>query len=311
MTVLKGFLGYHKAPTEVELLKLLSILNYAKSKFGISYSGYVDGANGPVAVNSRTNAENKKIMSAAAYAAFTRKVHRRLVVKDSETGAFKRLNDVDAYMRPLIADIFPDIGSFWGIGKESAADSAESLLLPHAARGGNALLRLMQTFQRGGHIYRYAKNSGDGHSEDPRLAIGWLSLDDDGVDSYLRFEVRYRVDSDQDLNDAYDSVISGRVMQINSFFVFIGVERDKGNPFFMVMKTALSRTRFKGLILRKHPKKSYFASRVMLASDIPQRPLGTSKIPASELPEVSSKQLDLIMNVATNGGRGILMLDED
>lgn len=311
MPINNEFSGYHKEPNDSDILKLLSLLNYAKSKFGISYSDYVDSSNGPISKSSHSNAESKRSMSAAVYAAYTKKLHQRLIAQDAQTGNYTRLHEIDTYIRPLVADVFPDIGSDLGIEETPNTVSLESFLAPHAAQGSSALVRLKRKFQKGGHIYRYAKNSSELHAKDPRLAVGSLSFRDDGSSSYLCFEIRYRVDSSQDLNEAHDSVISGRVMQFNSFLVFIGIEKDKENPFFMVMKTGMSENRFKGIILRKHPKKSYFASRVMLASDVPAKQMSTSKFLAQDLPEVTERQLELIMNLATNGGRGILMLDED
>lgn len=312
MSDLKEFSGFYKEPSEEEILKLLSILNYVKNKFGVRYKDYVDGKEGPVKPSTHTNAESKKTMSAMAYAALTKKVHGKLTLRERSSDSFLRLNHVDHYMRPVIADLFSDIGEIWGLSQNTnKVPPPESLLAPYSVENSEALERLREKFKSGGHIYRYAKNSSLGEGHDPRLAVGRLTLSEYKSSSMLEFEVRYHVDSDNDLNDAYDSVITGRVMQINSFFVFIGVERDKGNPFFLVMKTALPKSRFKGLILRKHPKKSYFASRVMLASDVERSSYLCRKLPATKLPEVSLKQLELLTNIATNSGHGVLMLEDD
>jgi len=98
-------------------------------------------------------------------------------------------------------------------------------------------------------------------------------------------------------------------MQMKSFFVFVGVENEKHNPFFMVMKAELAGSRFKGIILRKHPDKSYFASRVMISRNTGKQSEKTGKFYPSDLPEIDGRQLGLIENRVPNEGRSILMLE--
>lgn len=305
----KEFSGYHKTPSETEILRLLTLINYTKMKFGIDYQNYQGEEGGPIKKNTRTNAESNKSMSAAAYAEFTKKLFQFLTIRDTQD--YVRLSQTDGYIRPILAELYPEIGEHWGIADNNSSNVPESLLFSHASPGNTALNRLHAKFDNGGTVIRYAKNFDEENLKDPRLAIGRLTISNIRAEGFLDFEIRYWVDSDSELNEAYDSVISGRVIQMNSFFVFVGIEQDKDNPFFMVMKTSMSGNKFKGLILRKHPVSSYFASRVMLAADMDGIEEKISKVQVSELKGVTDRQLGLIRNVSTNNGYGILMLDDN
>lgn len=287
------------------MLLFLSLLSYLKNKFGITYKSYEDGPSGPVTPKTISNAVATKSISEKPYQALSVKMHRKLV---RENG--KRLNEIDEYMRPLFSKMFPDLSeSFVTSASDQDTDpKILSLLLEYAAKDSSTMKLLAEKFSDGGFVYRYARNEKKGHSSNPRLAKGGLQIYEAGSDRYFNFDIRYFVDSESDMNDPYESVISGKVILMKSFFVFFGVEDEKHNPFFMVMKAELQGTRFKGLILRKHPTKSYFASRVMISTDIETAEEKTGKFRASDLPEVNDRQLALIKNIVANGGESILML---
>ncbi|MEM9360196.1 MAG: hypothetical protein AAGB04_28775 [Pseudomonadota bacterium] len=305
MNTANRFSGYKRKPSESEVLLFLSVLCYLKDKFGIKYTSYVDHPGGPIKARTISNAGTHRSMAAEAYEALTLKVHNNLT-----SSAARRMEELDDYIRPLVFQLFPDLnpGAVKPEFEQPVEDNVDSIFLRYASGESSTLDLLHKKFSEGGFIYRFARNAENEGKKKPRLAKGKISVSKSENSHYLNFLIEHYVDTDNDL-DPYNSRIRGRVMLIKSFFVFVGIETEKHNPFFMVMKAELPGSRFRGLILRKHPIKSYFSSRVVLSTIKPDN-TNTGKFTEGELPEVSTRQLRWMKNTVANSGKSILMLED-
>lgn len=308
MTELK-FEGHQHKPSREEVIRCLLLIDYIHYAHDVKYSQFENDDSKNITRATFGNARRDGTMSAVVFASLTKQLFAFLTAKKSKDGSYIRLTELESDTKFIVLKMFPML-------KEDLhleAVQTESLFLPYASPRNAIMDEILDKFEHGAFIYRYARNRSDEDQEAPRLAKGLMQVERAESDTYLNFTIRYHVDSENDLNGPFDIVIRGRLMLIKAFLYFVGVEDDFHYPFFMVMQAKLQGQRFKAMIMRKHPRVSYFSSRVMIVANAesgsaPQS--STGKFTFNELPELDEKHLVHLLNATPNEGRSVLLLDD-
>lgn len=303
-----AFEGHHHKPSRGEVIRCLMIVDYLNYAHAIPYSKYLENDPENLSRGTINNAKRDGTLSSDAYASLTRQAFKELTVMKAD-GSFARLSEMQSDIKVVVLKMFPMLKEHLHL----EARQTESLFLPYASPRNAIMDEILEKFEHGAFIYRYARNLSKEDQETPRLAKGLMQVERAESDTYLNFTIRYHVNSENDLNGPFDIVIRGRLMLIKAFLYFVGVEDDFHYPFFMVMQAKLQGQRFKAMIMRKHPRVSYFSSRVMIvanteAGSAPQ--VSTGKFTFEELPELDEKHLLHLLNATLNEGRSVLLLDD-
>ena len=302
------FEGHQHKPSREEVIRCLLLIDFIHYAHDVKYSQFENADPKNISRATLGNARRDGTMPAVVFASLTKQVFTFLTAKKSKD-VFTRLTELESDTKFIVLKMFPML-------KEDLhleADQNESLFLPYASPRNAIMDEILEKFEHGAFIYRYARNLSKEDQEIPRLAKGLMKVKRAESDTYLNFTIRYHVDSENDLNGPFDIVIRGRLMLIKAFLYFVGVEDDFHYPFFMVMQAKLQGQRFKAMIMRKHPRVSYFSSRVMIVAatepgSVPQT--STGKFTFKELPELDEKHLVHLLNATPNDGRSVLLLDD-
>jgi hypothetical protein len=302
------FEGHYHKPERGEVIRCLMLIDYLHYVHAVAYTKYLESDPEKISRATINNAKREGTMSAEVFASLTRQLFREFT-KLKGDGSFARLSEMQSDVKVVVLKMFPVLKEHLHL----EARQTESLFLPYASPRNAIMDEILEKFEHGAFIYRYARNRSKEDQETPRLAKGLMQVERAESDTYLNFTIRYHVDSENDLNGPFDIVIRGRLMLIKAFLYFVGVEDDFHYPFFMVMQAKLQGQRFKAMIMRKHPRVSYFSSRVMIvaateAGSAPQT--STGKFTIQELPELDEKHLFHLLNATPNEGRSVLLLDD-
>jgi len=304
-----NFDGHQCKPSHDEVIRCLILVDYLHNANAVSYSQFEKDDSDNITRATIENSKRDGTMSAAVFASLTRQVFAFLTDKKRKDGGYIRLTELESDMKFVVLKMFPFLEEYLQLEERQT----ESLFLPYASPRNAIMDEILEKFEHGAFVYRYARNGSSEDQKNPRFAKGLLEVERATSDSYLSFTIRYHVDSEKDPNGPFDIVIRGRLMLIKAFLYFVGVEDDFHYPFFMVMQAKLQGQRFKAMIMRKHPRVSYFASRVMIVAATEAgatSQTSTGKFTVKELPEFDEKHLVHLLNATPNEGRSVLLLDD-
>ena len=305
--------GYRRVPSQEEQNTLLQIIEYLNRLQGLKFTEYHKDLNDEfaqaVTADTLPNARGPKrtLLSALAFEAFATKCFQECQ-KHHKVRA-KGFTIDDNFFRFIIIPFFPDLTPIEPALDENSGDPLKILANPSSFH----LSRIAREFENGAYVYRYAFNDEIDPDEGLHLARGHLRMEHI-PSGHLSFSIDYEAGTSQSQASSRKSGIEGAAYLIGAFVCFSGLERSTPHPFFMIIRDEFNSNQNGGLILRKHPDKGFFSSKVIIVrtseAEAAELPLKTGSLPISDMPEINNfvDFLDDLTNVGNNDGKGVLTL---
>ena len=305
---MERFDGFLHSPTEDEVITVLLMARYLQIKYGIKFSAYSNNDPDNISSDFLSNAQKTKKLPVKTFKSITKQMFD--IFSRESTNGFDNLDISNNFIRSVVIPFFPPLAQHFDAENEDSS----ILLAQFSSTASGSIKRIENAFQHGAFIYRYAENTSVRPEDEPKFAKGYLNPISQTKQQYMKFCIKYRPSLDGADGRIVDNIINGRVYLINSFLIFIGVDDGQNYPFFMAMRNSYNISHHGGIILRKHPDRGYFSSRVIIARNETlhgnEEKQQGQKLRGDIKDELSPTEIDMLLNIAKNDGQSVINMPD-
>ena len=300
------FEGHDRIPSGQDFTYVMLIIDYLKTNVGIELKEYHAKNPDVIGRNKVKNARssNNQSFSREEFRVLTKHIFEILI--QTRNQRYYLLDLGEPFINSIVLPFFPLL-------KQVISDGlidGEPSLMTYATTNHRKLQDFRDRFANGAFIYRYAKNSLGEHTDNPRIARGFIEFKPEIYEQHLKFSMTYKPKG----ND-YTEVTNGRIYLIHSYAFFVGIGVDFTYPFFMTLHANLIPHKKGAIVMRKHDK-GYFVSKVMLCIQNephcnPEQAIGLySENELLEEGVVTDEDLKSLINSAQNEGKSGLFIPD-
>lgn len=292
-------------------IKLLLLLDYLHYKYGLAYNDVFSAAPKEEKIKENTISTTKKnppyTLKPNEYYEACQYAYLFLIYSARN---YSRLRSLDDYILPLVVEVLPQLKDVLQIVDRDD----EGLIMQVAESDPESLQAVYNKFKDGAYIIRYASNLDANPEKDnlkeekPKLAKGKLTVSHELKYKHLKFNIYFDPGEGEKVN------LEGRIYILQNYLIFVGKEEEVHNAFFMILDRRLVNDIHGGLTLKKHHKRDYFASRVVVwrKTDMTTcNDVMIGKLPKEELdihlPRMRSVAEEMLANLtASDEGQSVL-----